>query len=46
MKRHSACDEMGLFLTIIAINALVKEFLCRTTVSNINKVAPHSNYCC
>jgi hypothetical protein len=43
MKRHSACDEAGLSATVIAINASVKDFLCRIAASDVDKVAPRGN---
>ena len=43
MKRHSACDEIVLFLTTIAINTSVKDLLFHIEASNVYKVAPRSN---
>ena len=43
MKHHSAYDEVGLSATAIAINAIVKDFLCRIAASNVDKVTPHGN---
>ncbi len=43
MNRHSTCNEAGLSATAIAINALVKDFLCCIVASNVDKVAPRGN---
>ena len=43
MKRHSTCNEVGLSATAIAINASVKDFLCHSVASNVDKVAPRGN---
>ena len=45
-KRHSACDEVGLTVTAITTNPLVKDLLCHIAARNVNKVAPCSNQCC
>jgi hypothetical protein len=42
-KHHSTCDEACLSATAIAINALVKDFLCCIAASNVNKVGPCGN---
>jgi hypothetical protein len=46
MKRHSAYNEAGLFVTAIATNALVKVFCAVIAGSNMGMVELHDNQPC
>ncbi len=45
-KRHSACNEVGLSTATITTKTLVKDLLCHSATSNVDKVAPRSNTNC